>query len=132
MQQQGTHAPGYDLLSRTKERAEASPVPEEWGYRVQLDEGEHFIGRWRGETIDEANENRRIFLLWDEDCEPCFSRFYAALGREIDRAGPSVGDTIVVFRGKDYIGKEGTGYAFGVETEPNEAPLPDVGPENPF
>jgi hypothetical protein len=114
------------LIGRAKERAEASPVPDEWGYRIVLDEGEHFAGRWRGETVDELNDNRRIFLFWDPDGERCFSRTYAALAREIDRAAPQIGVTIVVYRGDDYLGQQGTGYSFGVETEPNEEPLPEA------
>jgi hypothetical protein len=123
-----------DLLARAKERAEASPIPEDWGYRITLEEGDHFVGRWRGETVDEQNDRRRVFLFWNEAGEKCFSRFYAALGREIDRAVPRIGDTIVVYRGDDYIGQQGTGFAYGVETEPNDKPLPteDTEPELPF
>jgi len=114
------------LLSRAKERAEESPLPDTWGYRVALEEGDWFYGRWRGETVDEQNDNRRIFLLWDEDEQPCFSRFYTALGREIDRVNPELGCTIAIYRSADYIGPKGTGYSFGVEVEPNEAPLPET------
>ena len=118
------------LIDRAKERAETTPVPELWGYRVALEEHDVFVGRWRGETVDEMNVDdngnlRRIYLLWDDVGELCFSRHYAALGREIDRVSPEVGCTIVVVRGADYVGAQGTGYSFGVETEPNDAPLPD-------
>lgn len=113
-----------DLIARAKERAEATPIPDGWGYRIVLEEGEAFVGRWRGQTTDEANENRQIFLFWDEAGEQCFSRTYAALAREIDRAQPTRGCTIVVFRGDDYTTGQGSGYSFGVETEPNDAPLP--------
>jgi hypothetical protein len=114
-----------NLVARAKERAEASPLPEGWGYRIQLEEGDSFVGRWRSDAVDEQNDNRRVYLFWDEKGERCFSRHYAALGREIDRAAPKPGDTIVVYRGDNYTGQQGTGYSFGVETEPNEAPLPD-------
>jgi hypothetical protein len=113
------------LVARAKERAEASPVPDEWGYRIALEEGDSFVGRWLGETTDEQHDNRRVFVFLDEEGERCFSRYYAALGREIDRAQPDVGATIVVYRGSDYASKQGTGYAFGVEVESNDAPLPD-------
>jgi hypothetical protein len=117
---------GYDeLIARAKERSEASPVPEEWGYRIKLEPNDVFTGRWRGEVADEQNDNRRVFLLWDEAGEKAFSRFYAALGREIDRVKPKIGETIVIYRGEDYVGQQGTGFAYGVETEPNDAPLPD-------
>ena len=80
-----------ELLARAKERAEAPAIPSEWGYRIALDEGEHFTGRWRGETTDPDNVDkdgnpRRIYLLWDEAGTSCFSRNYTSLAREIDRA----------------------------------------------
>jgi hypothetical protein len=104
------------LVARAKERAEGSPVPEEFGYRLVLNEHEHFVGRWRGETIDEANGDRAVYLLWDADDQPCFSRHYAALGREIARVNPQV----------DYATDHpNPGHSYGVETEPNEAELPD-------
>jgi hypothetical protein len=117
------------LLSRAKERAEGSPLPDTWGYRVALEEGDFFYGRWRGETVDELNSDdngkpRRIFLLWDEDEQLCFSRFYTALAREIDRAKPELGCSIAIYRGDDYVGQKGTGFTFGVVTEPSEKPLP--------
>jgi hypothetical protein len=119
------HLESDDLIARARERAEASPIPDEWGYRVALDEGEHFLGRWRGETTDEGN-GRRVYLLWDEDGGRCFSRDYTALGREVDRARPETGDRVVIFRGLDYIGQGGNpGYSFGLEKEPFSDPLPD-------
>jgi hypothetical protein len=116
--------PAQDLVDRAKERAEQAPVPEGWGYRVSLEENDHFVGRWRGETRDETND-RRVFLFWSIDKQPCFSRFYAALGREIDRAAPELGCLIVIYRGDDYTTAEGnSGFSFGVETGPSEEPLP--------
>jgi hypothetical protein len=119
-----------DLIARAQERADAPPTPEGWGYRIVLEEGDAFVGRWRGETTDADNEDRRIYLFWDEDGGLCFSRTYAALEREIDRARPQVGATVALVRGKDYAGQQGTGYSFGVETEPNDDPLPDDGATN--
>jgi hypothetical protein len=128
---------GYeDLLRRARECAESevSLIPAPWGYRIVLDEDESFVGRWRGETtdplnVDDKGKPRRIFLLWDAEGQRCFSRHYAALGREINRTRPQIGDTIVIYRGADYAGQEGPGYSFGVETAANGAPLPadDVG-----
>jgi hypothetical protein len=115
-----------DLIARAKERAESAPIPEDWGYRIQLEPDDSFVGRWRGETVDEAHDDRRIFLFWDRDDQLCFSRSYAALNREIDAAAPTVGCTVVIVRGEDYVGQQGTGYAFGVVVEPNDEPLPDV------
>jgi hypothetical protein len=116
---------GDDLLRQAQERAESWTIPEEWGsYRIQLAEEEGFKGRWRGETADELNGGRRIFLFWDEDGEECFSRSYASLSREIDRVAPAIGDNIGVWRGRDYTAANGTGFSFGVESESNPAPLP--------
>jgi hypothetical protein len=116
---------GYDeLVAKAKAAAEALALPEGWGYRIVLEPGESFVGRWRGETADEQNGGRRVFLFWDSAGERCFSRTYAALAREIDRAAPQLGMTIAVFRGDDYASQQGTGYAYGVETEPNDAALP--------
>jgi hypothetical protein len=115
-----------DLIARARARAEALPVPEGWGYRIVLDEGEVFVGRWRGETTNEDN-GRRIYLLWDEDDQPCYSRDYTALGREVDRAKPEVGDRVAIFRGADYVGQGGNpGYSFGLEKERCDEPLPDA------
>jgi|SRR6516165_770785 hypothetical protein len=114
-----------DLIGRARERAEASPVPDFWGYRLALEPGDAFVGRWRGETTDEANEDRRVFLFWDEDEEVCFSRLYTALGREIDLAAPTRGCTIVIVRGDDYTAAQGTGYSYGVVSEANDRPLPE-------
>jgi hypothetical protein len=117
-----------ELIARARERAESPPTPEEWGYRIRLDPDEVFVGRYGGETIDEDNDNRRIFLFWDEDGEECFSRTYAALAREIDRVRPGLGDRVVIARGPDYQGAQGTGYSFGVESEPSDEPLPGAAP----
>lgn len=114
-----------DLIARATERAEAPAIPEDWGYRVALEEGESFVGRWRGDSTDELNNNRRIHLLWDQDGQRCFSRSYAALDREVDRLAPEVGAAVAIVRGSDYATAKGTGYSFGVETAPCGEPLPD-------
>jgi hypothetical protein len=118
-----------DLIARAKERAETPPTPEEWGYRVQIEEGESFVGRWHTETVDEDNNNRPIYLFWDESGEPCFSRHYASLERELKREDPAVGATVVVYRGDNYKTQyddegESSGQSYGVTSEPNDDPLP--------
>jgi hypothetical protein len=117
---------GDDLLARARERADARAIPEDWGYRVRLDEEESFVGRWRGRGVDENwTPVREIFFAWDCDDEPCFFRYYAALGREIERVTPTIGDRIAIWRGVDYTTQEGnTGYSFGVEVEPCSNSLP--------
>lgn len=119
-----------DLLARARDRAaQTAATPDEWGYRVQLEPGDTFVGRWCGETTDLGNDGRRVFLLWDSDGEACYSRFYAALGREVDQARPTVGDTVAIARGNDYVSAHGTGYSFGLVVEPNGAPLPGAAKE---
>jgi hypothetical protein len=121
-----------DLISRARERAEAPPIPEEWGYRIALEEGESFVGRWRDRTVDEDND-RPIYLFWDESGEPCFSRHYASLERELNREDPAVGATVVIYRGDNYKTQyddeaEKSGQSYGVTVEPNDDPLPDEPP----
>ncbi len=114
-----------DLLARAQERAESKPIPAEWGsYRIQLDPQDSFIGRWRGRATDEAND-RPIYLLWDENDQPCWVRAYTALTRELDRAAPAVGDRVVIYRGEDYPTQYGNpGQSYGVETQANAEPVP--------
>jgi hypothetical protein len=114
-----------DLVARARARADGRPIPPEWGYRIQLAEGEHFVGRWRGQTSDEQNEGRPIYLLWDMSDEPCFSRYYVSLAREVNRVKPSVGDQVAIVRGADYVSQNGTGYNFGLQNKPCSDPLPD-------
>ena len=96
-----------DLIGRARDRAETAPTHSQLGYRVAVDENEHFSGRWRGETADPDNEDRRVYLLWDVNGQRCFSRTYTALARELKKASPQIGDTIVLYRGTDYLGKGG-------------------------
>jgi hypothetical protein len=120
-----------ELLSRAKERADTRVVSGEYGYRVALEEEESFLGRWRGKAVDENwTPAREVYLLWDSDDQPCFSRYYAALGRELERVKPAVGDRVAIYRGVDYTTQDGnTGYSFGVEAEPCEDPLPGADDE---
>ena len=125
-----------DLISRAKERAETPPTPEEWGYRIALDEGESFVGRWRDRTIDEDNNDRPIYLFWDESGEPCFSRHYTSLEREINRENPAPGATVVIYRGDNYKTQyddegEKSGQSYGGTVEPNDDPLPGEGAASP-
>jgi hypothetical protein len=118
-----------DLIQRAKERAETPPTPEEWGYRIQIEEGESFVGRWHIETADEDNNNRAIYLFWDESGEPCFHRHYASLARELTREQPSLGATIVVSRSENYKTQyddevETSGQSYGVASKSNDDPLP--------
>jgi len=128
-----------DLVTRAKERAESKAIPDEWGYRVALEEEEAFLGRWRGDAVDEANDDRPIHLLWDEEGQLCFSRHYAALERELERCRPlELGSTIVIARGANYMTRyddpgEASGHTFGEIVEPSTEPLPAAANERmPF
>jgi hypothetical protein len=111
-------AHGDDLVARARKRAETSSTPSEFGYRVVLRELDHFVGRWRGETTDPDSEGRRIYLLWDEGGNPCFSRDYVSLGREVDRVRPEPGDLVVIARGSDYLSQQGRrGFRFVLEKQ---------------
>jgi hypothetical protein len=117
------------MLQAAKERAETPPTPEEWGSRIALEEGESFVGRWRDRTVDEDNNDRPIYLFWDDDGELCFSRHYASLERELKREDPAVGATVVIYRGDNYKTQyddegETSGQSYGVTSEPSDAPLP--------
>lgn len=112
-----------DLLERARRQA-AQPFSQ-WGWRVALDPGDSFVGRWRGQTTDTDNDDRPIYLLWGENNEACFIRHYAALGRAIEAEQPEVGDRVAIHRGDDYQSQNGTGYAFGIASEPCTEPIPD-------
>jgi hypothetical protein len=121
----------YDeLIARARTRSEGSSfdIPASWGESIDVDENESFVGRYRGRT--EGPRGEAIFLFWDEEEQLRFSWHRFRLEQEMERLSPTVGDTVVIFRGENYKTRfdddgEASGYAFGVETEPNSAPLPN-------
>ncbi len=115
-----------ELIARAEEDEQTPLVDPTWGYRISLEPGETFVGRWRGLTVDEANENRPVYLFWDEAGERCFSRHYASLGAKIKLAEPQIGHSIAVRRGADYAsGKGNPGFSFGIAVSENDEPLPE-------
>ena len=98
-----------------------------WGRRVQLEPGETFEGRWRGETTATGGDygDQRLFLLWDSDGAECYLRGHASLVRKVEAVAPSVGDSIAVYRGGDYSSAAGTGYSYGLAAEPCFDALPE-------
>jgi hypothetical protein len=112
-----------DMNERALAQANAGPDSGENGYRIHLDVGQTFQGRYRGETVD-AQFDRAIFLFWDRDDQTCYMREYASLRRRIDQATPSPGDVVVIARGDDYTSANGTGYSFGVMVVTSDDPLP--------
>ncbi|HEY3205757.1 MAG TPA: hypothetical protein VGJ58_02280 [Gaiellaceae bacterium] len=120
-----------EMIARARERAETPATPGEWGYTILGSEHDEFVGRFRGRTTDPEN-NREILLFWDEAGQLCFSRYYTALDRELNRAQPEVGDRVYIYRGANYKTSydeagEPKGRSFGVEVEPSSEPVPEAG-----
>jgi hypothetical protein len=65
-----------------------------------------------------------VFLLVDSDGERCWIPGRYRLVQEMERAKPGRGDDVAIFRDADIETKNGTMHVYGVEAEPNDAPLP--------
>jgi len=98
-----------------------------WGYRIALEEGEAFSGRFRGEELVTGGEygDQTLYLFWDGDGVNCYMRGHASLVRKMQSAEVTVGDDISVVRGADYQSAGGTGYSYGVARAANSDPLPE-------
>ena len=123
-----TAAEGYDeLVARANQSAQSGGTPPHWGRKVELEVGETFCGRHRGE---EAGGKSGAKLLWDLDGHEVFIWTNTALDREYMREQPSVGDSIAISRAENYRTKfddadgEPSGLSFGVAVGKNDAPLP--------
>jgi hypothetical protein len=118
-----------DLIARAKASSEGFVVPDNWGEVVELEEGGGvFVGRFRGTDTDSRGDT--VVLAWDEDGAERFFWPAYRLTQGIERAAPTIGDTICVYRGDNYQTRyddpgETSGLAYGVETEPCSDPLPD-------
>lgn len=99
----------------------------EWGYRVALEVGETFEGRYRGTELATGGDygDQTLYLFWDHDGASCYMRGHASLVRKVESAEPGIGDTVAVFRADDYQSAGGTGYTYGIAAEPSDAPLPE-------
>jgi hypothetical protein len=115
-----------DLLARAKEHAQGSAVPEDWGELLEIPEGGDFVGRYIADTSDERwDPPRPVFLLVSADGERVWIPGRYRLVQEMERVKPSRGDDIAIFRDFDTQSKSGnTVHVYGVEAEPNDAPLP--------
>lgn len=118
-----------DLAARARERArenDVQPVPEYWGYMVEIPEEGVFVGRYVADTSDERwDPARPVFLLVDTDGGRCWIPGRYRLVQEIERVKPGRGDDIAIFRDFDVQSKAGNAvHVYGVEAEPNDAPLP--------
>jgi hypothetical protein len=112
------------------ERAQANASERddsEWGYKLTLDPGATFEGRWRGETMATGGEygNQRVFLFWDRDGALCFMYGKARLARKVDSQLPAEGDSVAVFRGDDEFSNGRTIHTYGLAVEPSTEPLPE-------
>jgi hypothetical protein len=118
-----------DPFEEARRRADEPATPPQWGFRVALEPGDEWQGTWRGETVDEEHDRRRIFLLRDVDGDDCWHRSYASLVRQVDKAlqaGSLVpGARVYLVRRADYqTGQENPGHSYGLAVRP---PVDDVG-----
>jgi len=109
----------------------------DWGERVELEPGDSFIGRWRGDAIGRSKEGGAftVYLFWDREGEHRFMFQTTRLGWEIDDLKPAVGDEIAVVRGTDLPAQSGRNptQRYAVRARPCSDPLPgeaDVQREN--
>lgn len=118
-----------ELLDRAKQAAEEAP-DNDWGYRLDLDPGAGWEGRWRGEDVRRGGDfgDQRVFLMWDREGFRCHIYARSRLARSVDAVAPVEGDSVAIFRGPDEFSNGRTIYAYGIAAEPNDDPLP-VEPE---
>lgn len=115
------------LAERAKQNA-TERDDSEWGYRLVLDPGATFEGRWRGETLWTGGEygEQRIFLLYDRDGAYCYLGSKARLARKVDSLAPQPGDDVAIFRGDDEFSNGRTIHTYGLAVEANSEPLPEA------
>jgi hypothetical protein len=115
-----------DLAARARERAQGSAVPDDWGKLLEIPEEGDFVGRYVADASDERwDPARPVFLLVDADGGRCWIPGRYRLVQEMERARPSRGADIAIFRDYDVQSKAGNAiHVYGVEAEPNDAPLP--------
>lgn len=121
-----------DLLNEARERAEQGDGGG-WGYRVTIDEGGSFQGRYRGSETTSSVEygDQPVFLFWDGDGAVCFMYgSHKRLLREMERATPDIGYDIAIVRGADEFTNGRVAFSYGVSVRPNMDALP-VPPEDP-
>jgi hypothetical protein len=103
------------------------------GDRVELESGEHFAGRFRGEATMHAKDGDSfpVIALWDEDGGLRFHYRNAALVEELLECDPAIGDELVIVRGQDYAfevnGEPRTKHRYAVRIRPSPDPLPGRG-----
>jgi hypothetical protein len=125
-----------DLLTEARRRLQEIEKEDEnggeLGERIDLNELESFVGRWRGEGTMRSKEGDSfdVYLLWDEEGQRRFHYRNARLVWEIDAAKPSIGDEIAIVRGTDLPaqGDFNPTQRFAVRTRSCSDPLPEGHP----
>jgi hypothetical protein len=115
-----------DLLRQAQQRSEGASADPSWGELLELEEdGGSFVGRFRGEALDERfDPPRKIFLFLSEEGEAVYMPGRFRLEQEME--GVAVGDDVGVFRGPNYTTAAGNeGHSYGVASQSNEEPLPE-------
>jgi hypothetical protein len=103
------------------------------GDRVELEPGEHFAGRFRGEATMHTKDGDSfpVIALWDAAGSFRFHYRNAALVEELVECDPAVGDELVIVRGEDYAfevdGEPRTKHPYAVRTRASSDPLPGGG-----
>jgi hypothetical protein len=102
----------------------------DWGDRIELQPGDSFVGRWKGETEGHNKDGGTftVYLLWDRDGKRRFMFQTTRLGWEIRDLAPAVGDEIAVVRGTDLLAQSGRSptQRYAVRSRPCSDPLPET------
>jgi hypothetical protein len=122
-----------DLLEQARERLREleETAVDELGDRIELQPGQHFLGKWRTDEVSmrtKDGETFTVYGLWDVEGKPRFHYRNAALVVEIEANRPSVGDAIVIVRGEDrefeVDGEKRTVHRYAVRCRSSSIPLP--------
>lgn len=125
-----------ELLEQTRRRLQELESRQEddevdWGERIELEPGDSFVGRWKGETEGRTKDGGAftVYLFWDRDGKRRFMFQTARLGWEIRDLVPAVGDEIAVVRGTDLPAQSGKNptQRYAVRARPCSDPLPETG-----
>jgi hypothetical protein len=121
-----------DLLEEARARLHEleEAAGDELGDRVELEPGEHFAGRYRGQLTMRTKDGDQVMVvgLWDASSRPRFMYRRTALAAELEETRPSIGDEIVIVRGDDRVWETADGeprrmYRYSVAVRPStEAP----------
>lgn len=124
-----------ELLEQTRRRLQELESRQEddevdWGERVELEPGDSFVGRWKGETEGRTKEGGAftVYLFWGRDGKRRFMFQTARLGWEIRDLQPAIGDEVAVVRGSDLPAQSGKNptQRYAVRARPCSDPLPEA------